>query len=174
MRVIFLDIDGVLNNSRTRTKTPEGYIGISNSLTRRLRRIIETVLEDTNDKPEVVLTSSWKYMEPNSADYTYMRSKLKKAGIKLIGITKEPENDSLKRGQGIIAYLSDNPVVTRYVILDDYMFDMKDELAQHLVLTDEAEGLTDSDVEIAVSILKGELLPVGHYTGIEKDRGYYR
>ncbi len=58
MRVIFLDIDGVLNNCRTRTKSPDGCTGISNSLCKRFRKIIESLLKETGEKPEVVLTSS--------------------------------------------------------------------------------------------------------------------
>ena len=174
MKVIFLDIDGVLNNRRTRTKTPDGFTGISDSLCKRLRKIIESVFEETGKKPEVVLTSSWKYLKTTEADYIYMLSKLKKAKAIPIGITKEREGNSIKRGQGIIDYLSENHGVRQYVILDDYIFDMQDELMQHLVLTDEADGLTDSDVKMAIDILKGELLPMEQYEDVVKERGYFR
>lgn len=174
MKVIFLDIDGVLNNSRTRTKSPDGCIGISNPLCKRLGRIIESVLEETGEKPEVVLTSSWKYLETTEADYTYMLTKLEKAGAKLLGATKEPEDNSIKRGQGISDFLSENPDITHYVIIDDYLFDMQDKMARHLVLTDATKGLTDADVELTVDILKGNLLPLGHYEDVVKERAYYR
>ena len=51
---------------------------------------------------------------------------------------------------------------------------MQDDLVRHLVLTEGSHGLTDSDVEVAVGILKGVLLPSGYYNGIADERGYYR
>ncbi len=57
---------------------------------------------------KVVLTSSWKYMDSSDEDYKYMLSKLKKVKAEPIGITKEPDNNSLKRGQGILGYLAEH------------------------------------------------------------------
>ena len=45
------------------------------------------------------------------------------------------------------------------MILDDYMLDMSDDLALHLVLTDESVGLTDSDIKMAENILKETYYP---------------
>ncbi len=173
MRVVFLDIDGVLNSYRTTVKTPEGCVGISDTLCKKLRRLIDSAQDPDNDV-KVVLTSSWKYMDTSDDDYKYMISKLRKAKAEPIGITCEPDNNSLKRGQGITSYLSEHTEVVQYVILDDYMFDMSDDLAQHLVLTDECVGLTDSDIEAAINILNGEILPADYYKEINKERGYYR
>ncbi len=104
----------------------------------------------------------------------YMLAKLEKAGVRPIGVTKEPEDNSLKRGQGISDFLSENADITHYVIIDDYLFDMQDEMARHLVLIDEIKGLTESDAEVAIGVLKGDLLPRGQYDEVVKDRGYYR
>ena len=173
MKIVFLDIDGVLNSYRTTVKTPEGCVGISDTLCKRLRKLID-VAGDSEDEVKVVLTSSWKYMDSSDEDYKYMISKLKKVKAEPIGITKEPDNNSLKRGQGILGYLAEHEDVFQYVILDDYMFDITNDLSRHLVLTDECVGLTDSDVETAINILNGELLPSDYYKEINKERGYYR
>ncbi len=103
-----------------------------------------------------------------------MLKKLSRANASPIGMTNEPEDDSQKRGQGVWMYLNDHNEITQYVILDDYMFDMSDDLARHLVLTDEQVGLTDSNVDTAIAILNGELLPDNYYEGLKKERGYYR
>ena len=54
MNVIFLDIDGVLNNYATKARTPMGYTGINNSLAKRLSELVK----ETDSV--VVLTSTWK------------------------------------------------------------------------------------------------------------------
>ncbi len=112
VKAIFLDIDGVLNNRRTRTKTPERCTGISEPLLKRLGRIVESTMETSDDKTEIVLTSSWKYLDSAEADYKYMCSKLKKAVIESLEVTRDPGGNSLNRGQGIIDYISENPEIS--------------------------------------------------------------
>ena len=147
MKYIFLDIDGVLNNDRTVTRSPDGYIGISDSLTKRLRKIIEA----TN--ASVVLTSTWKHS--SLQDLAYMRKKLKRHNALPIGQTKEPQK--IMRGFGINEYLKEHPC-DEFVILDDFSFDYaRENLKEHVVLTDESKGLTDDDVERAIKILNGDL-----------------
>ena len=53
MKVIFLDIDGVLNGEKSRTRCA-GYIGIDSDKLLRLKRIVE----QTGAK--IVLISTWK------------------------------------------------------------------------------------------------------------------
>ena len=40
MKVIFLDIDGVLNNEYSKTRAPSGVIGIDGDKVKRLRQLI--------------------------------------------------------------------------------------------------------------------------------------
>ena len=54
MKVIFLDIDGVLNNEYSKTRAPSGVIGIDGDKVKRLRKIVEST------GAKLVLTSSWK------------------------------------------------------------------------------------------------------------------
>ena len=171
-KAIFLDIDGVLNCDETTEKTPGGCVGISDLLCKRLRRLIKTAFSDS--KAVIILTSSWKYLSPEDADYEYMLSILRGAGAESVDITTDPNNNSLRRGQGIIDYLASHDEIEQYVIIDDYYFDMTDPLRQRLVLTDERVGLTDEDVITAGEILKGNLLPTDYYKGLIKQRGYYR
>jgi hypothetical protein len=171
MKLIFLDIDGVLNNMYTDEYTPDGFVGISTTLSERLGKIIDS----DPDEIEVVLSSSWKVMTEDMPDYTYMIEKLREVNAEPVGITEEPDEEGMLRGQGIKQYLDDAEDVTGYVILDDYMFDFKEAgLTPHLVLTDEVVGLTMEDALIAIDILNGSLLPEDYYDDIDKERGYYR
>ena len=148
MKYIFLDIDGVLNNSKTVTRSPDGYVGISDNLCKRLEKIIKT----TNAK--VVLTSSWKDCS-SPQDLVYMRKRLKRHLALPVGQTSE-KNPEL-RGTGIREYLKNHPC-DEYVILDDYSFNFDEEgLREHVVLTNEEKGLTNDDVERAIKILNGDL-----------------
>ena len=162
---IFLDIDGVLNNRRTNSRTPEGYVGISDHLTKRLRRIIQTT------GAEVVLTSTWK-TAAEGADLLYMNRKLRRFGAMPVSRTFEPDSDLSRRGAGIKEFLKENPC-DGYVILDDFNFDFAEEkLMEHLVLTDPADGLTEEDADRAIRILKGELAQVDQ--GENRGWGYHR
>ena len=171
MKLIFLDIDGVLNNIYTDEYTPDGSVGISTVLNERLGKIVWSDPEEI----EVVLSSSWKFMTDDMPDYSYMMEKLREVNAEPVGITEEPDGEGVLRAQGIIQYLEATDDVTGYVILDDYIFDFKEAgLTPHLVLTDEVVGLTQEDVLTAIDILNGKLLPENYYDEINKERGYYR
>lgn len=156
MKYIFLDIDGVLNNAKTVARSPDGYVGVSSNLGKRLRRIIE------ENHASVVLTSSWKDCS-SEHDYNYL---LKKLGLYLatpVATISEPEGMMSKRGAGITAFLKENNC-DQFVILDDFTFDFREEgLFPHLVLIDPEIGLTDEDVIRAKIILGGNLLDEDEY-----------
>ena len=53
-KIIFLDVDGVLNNVNTDDMNPSGYTGVSMKLVRNLAKIVE------RSAAKIVLTSDWK------------------------------------------------------------------------------------------------------------------
>lgn len=148
MRVIFLDVDGVLNNSKTRSRTPDGWLGVSTNLINKLKRIISETGAVT------VLSSTWKHSSVKDLNYLY-----KKLGsAKPVDRTYDPDGRDSRRGAGINDYIN-NHQVENFVILDDYSFDFRQQnLLRHFVNTDEAKGLTDDNVTQAIQILKGALL----------------
>lgn len=116
--VIFLDVDGVLNTRTTVQRTPEGYRGIDDARVK--------VLADAIQKyggADIVLTSDWKDMRPESEDLNYLRTKLARYGL---AISDQTTDHGFKRGEGIQAYLDEHPDIEEYVILDDNTFDFKD------------------------------------------------
>lgn len=149
MKVIFLDVDGVLNNAATTELTPTKFLGVSDNLI----EIFRTIVDETDAK--VVLTSTWKY-DTNAQDLNYLYDKLGEK-YKPIAVTKDPRGELDFRGVGIKSYLSEHEV-EEYVIIDDFEFDFEKEgLLEHFVWTQELDGLTETDARKAIDILKGKL-----------------
>lgn len=164
MRVVFLDIDGVLNHCDTRSGTPTEKlpIPIAPECMVRLNRLIA----ETGAK--IVISSSWRLF----ARWQDLGPALARHGLvgEVIGETPDLVNDavwlanwharegapftfeSLERGWEIREWIAAHPEVTGFVILDD-VSDM-DELRPWLVRTHPNEGLDDPDVERAKWLLE--------------------
>lgn len=155
MKCIFLDIDGVLNNSKT-FDSDFGYVGMDDELVGRLKKITAA----TNAK--IYLISSWKYGWYKEADKKqeqdifadYLDSKFYSYGL-IITDKLESGNSVFEfRGKLIKEFLQNN-AVENFVILDDVKFDYIDEgFENNLVLTNSKYGLTEKDVKKAIEILK--------------------
>lgn len=176
MRVIFLDIDGVLNNVNTcqisgvwnqskdtfMVPTEPDCVNAFNNLVQR-------------SGAKVVISSSWRAF----ADWTQLGPALERSGLvcDIIGETPLPadsrsrvdaEAGTYERGMDIWCYLVDHPEVMEFVILDDG--DDAWKLRAALVLTDPIYGLTASDVEQAmVRLVRSSDLLVAS-VGLHRDR----
>ena len=159
MKVIFLDIDGVLNCDASKSYCHDdecGVItGIDSDKVKRLAKIVEVT------GAKIVLSSDWKvgwnkyYTGRKPSHVKYLDNHLYKKG-KLIIKDKTPDiGKGWSRGEEILSYLKAHPDIDNYVILDDTFFEDFDrkEIKEHLVLTDYIIGLTDNDVEKAIKIL---------------------
>lgn len=162
-KVIFLDIDGVLNRHDerypTREKSPMGFVGVGQKHIDQLKRIVNET------GAYIVLSSDWKMCfedlncNPKKAieDGKYLWNRLNDNGCRIVEKTDDRSvgNDySTGRGYGIRKYLKAHPEVTDYVILDDIeFFDFTGELKEHLVLLD--YPLTKRSADKAIKILKG-------------------
>ena len=156
MKVVFLDIDGVLNEEKSRSRCC-GYLGIDDKKAKNLAKIVE----ETNAK--IVLISTWKddWRKTDKAHQgimaNYLDKKLKKQGLVVLDKTKSIDENGFhfSRGEGILQYLADNKV-EKYVILDDYQFDYDScGLSDYYIKTDAYNGgLTKELVGRAIQILK--------------------
>lgn len=130
MKVIFVDIDGVLNCSETLNSRKFPYI-IDGALLQRFRDLIATT------QARVVLSSTWR-VDP--------------VGLLAAKFFEVPFDDvcpdlpDAPRCEEIVSWLRAHPEATRYVVLDDSN-DCLDELP--LFQPDSKTGLTD---EIAAGI----------------------
>lgn len=103
MKVLFLDIDGVVNCVSTRQRH-RGFIGIDPLLA----FIVGKIQLDTDC--HVVLSSAWR-LHPDG------REEVRKQVCDVIDVTPDLPNGI--RGLEIQAWLTEHPGVTRYAILDD-------------------------------------------------------
>lgn len=154
MKVIFLDVDGVLNCVSTEDRC-RGFIGIDDKLVEALYEIVEQT------SAEIVLCSSWKSSweksEKNKQDSlgNYLDEKLEKQGLHILGKTDDNGGD---RGHGIRNYLKDNPQITSWCVIDDEVFEDYEEcsIMEYLVKTEfynENGGIQSEHIEKAVSLL---------------------
>ena len=125
MKVIFLDIDGVLNCRKTANPRELPYI-VDRKLLKRLKRLLERT------GARIVLTSTWRY------DPAGLFS-AKHWGIPFMDVI--PDMPKQPRRREILAWLKAHPQVKRFAIIDDDD-DGLDELP--LFQTSPAVGLTTS------------------------------
>ncbi len=137
MKVIFLDIDGVLNCKATRNPRDLPYV-VDPKLLRRFKRL----LDRTGAK--VVLSSTWRY-DPAGL------FRARRAGIPFMDVT--PDMPRRPRRDEVLTWLKRHPRVTRYAILDDED-DELDELP--LFQPSAATGLTQKIVNGVADYLNGK------------------
>lgn len=154
-KVIFLDIDGVLNCISTKARC-QGYIGIDDLKVKLLKQIID------NTNAKIVLTSTWKTewnKNLEECDYSgkYLNNKLKKQKLWILDKT---EDNGKNRGKGIYDWIKKYNV-DNWLVLDDEIFkDYDEEIIRHWIKTDFYDnngGLQKNHIEKAIKILNGEL-----------------
>lgn len=157
MKIIFLDIDGVLNCKTSRSRCG-GYVGIDDD---KLSLLAEIVRETG---AEIALVSTWKnnwqksekdkFRQDSLANY--LDEKFKRYNLKVYDKTSD-SRDGLyfSRGESILDFIYRNNV-ENYVVLDDVQFDYDGcGLTDNLVKTDMKSGLTPINSARAKEILNG-------------------
>ena len=156
MRVIFLDVDGVLNHKCFDDEYMSNYnynnkneiVGVDPEKV----KILAKICEETYSK--VVLSSSWKL----GLEHGYVSKSLYRLvemlydnGIDLIDVTSCIPNPSKGGGQemwkewDIECYLHEHPEVTKYCIFDDETYDLLTK-KDHLIQTDWKKGILPEHV----------------------------
>lgn len=149
MKVVFLDIDGVLNHSeflKNIKRSPGGTISDLDMIDPKAVALLNKLLDTT--KANVVISSTWRI----GNTLFHLQQLLSKAGFqfpeRIIGATVSLTEGV--RGAEINVWLQQVPV-DKFVILDDD--DDMDPLMDHLVQTSFEKGLQLKDVKIAKKIL---------------------
>jgi hypothetical protein len=174
VKLIFLDVDGVLNDH---SKFSNGYCGIQGQPVRELNRILAEIPD-----ARIVLTSAWRYLVTNgSMTLAGLEALLLSHGVdcyrRVLAITYTDEHMARVLGRPVqpaisaeewFAWIKEHGIMTRerqiarfldtvpreemggYVVLDDLALDVP-----HFVQTDGLVGLTAADADCAIAILKG-------------------
>mgnify|MGYP003509103315 FL=1 len=159
MKVIFLDIDGVLNNTSTE-ETFEDYYFVEDEKVELLKQLV------TRTNAKLVLSSTWRegwyarerIENPSKSFQSAIRlfealeKKLSEYDLELLSYTE----DFGTRGEEIDLWLKNwkGEQVESFIILDDmYPEDLKLH-TERLVQTSESLGLTQEDVEKAIDMLE--------------------
>lgn len=153
LKILFLDIDGVLNDH---SRFPNRWSGISRSQVELLNRVLAAVPD-----LQIVLSSAWRYRFDNAY---LVEGLLCCHGMdcfeRVHGVTERdpipdghPSFDDTEwwsamglkwRAKQIREYLQEHPAA-RYAVLDDLPIDI-----EHLIQTDGKVGLTEGIVEALI------------------------
>lgn len=154
MKVIFLDIDGVLNEAGSKSRSPHGFIGVDDDKVAILKQIVDVT------GAAIVLSSTWKKgwsANPDEIDddAVYLNKKLARHGLRIIDKTID---DTWNRGFGVKAWLGTH-TVEAWLVLDDDIFEdfEREEIMPHFVQTSFLYGgLTEKHIPMCIEILSKE------------------
>ena len=156
MKVIFLDIDGVLNTYYTKEETTVGSIFVEDKKVAILKEIIDRT------GAIVVLSSSWRigweHLELGvkngiAQDFIELCDKLLEFGIKLYDKTVVFDKYMRRRGDEIKGWLDAHDDVEGYVIIDDLGGKWLRPCSSHLLQTNEFKGLQEKHIKVAERII---------------------
>lgn len=170
MKVIFCDIDGVLNHQHAKEKNYSQMerFGFAADLVLNLKAVLDAVPD-----AKLVISSSWRAFHDNMGmadilperDWRWTLAEM--LGIDASGIYSAPTlhefacgspNVSGEKGRAhdILLWLSEHGNGDSYVVLDDQCKTLKRWLGGHVVdcSEDKPYGLTDARAQAAIAILK--------------------
>jgi len=160
MKILFLDIDGVLNNVITQTEIYHKGVRLPGSINPNelypefdvecVANLNEVILK-TGAK--IVISSMWRTLFEN---YSYLADYLHFRGVvgEIIGITPNHQQPgTYGRGGEIQEWMNENPdiEIESFVIIDDC--DDMDHLMPFLVQTNFSEGIARRHAKRAIEVL---------------------
>jgi len=152
MKLIFLDVDGVLNIMSSSYTTsyfkPDGSVRyIEDHLVQRLNFLIE----ETDSY--IVISSSWRL------DMEDLKVQLEKSNFKYWNrVVGQTDYNNKHRGEQIMDFLEPYNDISHYVVLEDEIIDVHGDKCtavplDNIVEVDFKNGLSHQDIEKAKSIL---------------------
>jgi len=138
-KVVFLDVDGVLNCTNT----------FSTQILPDKIQLVQRLLSRTN--AVVVISSSWR--DP-PARRRFLIQVLEKNGISVdCFVGQTPDITFIERNQEIEQWLDAHPGVEHFCVLDDFAYEWKERVLPKVIRTNEIVGITEHDIERAERIL---------------------
>lgn len=162
MKVIFLDVDGVLNSnfwnkSHQREISNGAFIDIDKV------KLLSEIVNQTG--AIIVMHSGWRFwfdenIKPTRVESCNFLTILKSYGLNIFSLTpdftteeiRENKKFSLVKAKEILEWIKMHDKIEKWLVIDD--LDLNDkEIGKHQLLTDSTIGLTEIDVEIAIKML---------------------
>lgn len=163
MKVIFLDVDGVLN-SEMWNENHQYEIQNGVCIDETKVELLSMIIKKTG--AVIVLHSGWRFwlddkLKPLNREADYLLFQFKKYGIAIHDITPDFSTDEIKRTKKFSLVKAGEIIdwirvhhVTKYLVLDDLDLFM-DEIIPYQIRTNPAAGLTEQDAEEAIEKLNG-------------------
>lgn len=157
MKVIFLDIDGVLNSEEFLKNNQIEVIDRNNV------SILKNIIHKTG--AVIVMSSGWRLwfddnMMPQDGYSQCLYDILCEFDIKIFEKTPDFSTEEIRtrktfshvKAKEIIAWLSEHKTVDKYVVIDDLNL-MNEEINSHLVKTNAKVGITEEDAKRAIDMI---------------------
>ena len=165
-KVLFLDIDGVLN-SNFWNNSHQKEISDGTLIDEEKIKLLAVLVKETG--AEIILHSGWRFwfnaeLKPLCTEAVKLAELLKKENLYINGVTpdltteeiRKTKKFSLVKADEILLWISLHNNVTGWVVLDDLDLH-NDQIKRHQVKTDQIVGLTPENVKQAVKILTDNL-----------------
>ena len=148
MKVVFLDIDGVLNNTK-RFRAPKGTYVLDPIACGMFVKFVE------DNRIAVVLSSTWRLYEDHVLFLTQagILDNLHEDG-QTLELEMEDKWQPPTRADEVQEWLNRHPEVTHYVIFDDWENGFTEKHAKHFIKTNEHLGLQPEHINKAIEILE--------------------
>lgn len=153
MKIIFLDVDGVLNNINYTKKCykKNGKKSMSMYCTPfdpKCLKNLAKIVKKTGAK--IVLSSTWRIYKSH---IYVLEARLAEYGLRIYDKT---DNINMIRGVEIKEWLKSHRDIENYVVIDDEEYNLSNFIDnKHLVIVDSNYGLTFGDRIRAINKLKG-------------------
>lgn len=146
IRVLFLDIDGVLNGLYTKERI-NGWCFVEDILVSRIQHIVNET------GAQIVISSDWRY-EENRSEFGEFLKKLNEFGMGILDVTPISNLKTIdSRQKEIERWLeSCEAPIESFCILDDF-YDFP-RYADRFVMTSYVTGITDEDTAKCIEILR--------------------
>lgn len=161
-KIIFLDIDGVLNSNFWNN---EHQKEISNGkyIDTEKVKLLSVLVKKSG--ASIILHSGWRFwfgedLKPLRPEAGYLVELLRNEGMSVAGMTPDLTTEEIRKtkkfskikADEILMWLKNNPDVESWVVFDDLELHNAD-VEKYQVRTDAEQGLTETDVEKALDIL---------------------
>lgn len=145
-KILFLDIDGVLNDHHPMSNN---YCSIKRECAENFNKILSHHMD-----LKIVISSAWRYLiVKGSMTIKGFEQMMLTHGLechnRFIGYTEADTEQVQRREDQILNYVKDNNI-KNYVVLDDLPL----ELSEKFVRTDGNVGLTLANAQLVINLLK--------------------